>query len=70
MLPDVRQKQSENQILVGILRSKLRSGCRKTYRIIEKTGKIVLKPLKYIDFAYVTVYFTVKFFYWSLIPQK
>jgi len=76
VLPDVRQKQSENQILVAILRSKLfteakskklhrnsGSGCKKTYRNIEKTGKIVLEPLKYIDFGHVNVDFTVEKFY-------
>ena len=80
---NVRQKQSENQILVGILRSKLfteatpkklhrnsGSWCKKTYRNIVKTGKIVLEPLKYIDFAYVNVDFTVEKFYWRLISQK
>ena len=44
--------------------------CKKTNRNIEKTGKIVLEPLKYIDFAYVNVDFTVENFYWCLIRQK
>ncbi len=37
---------------------------------IEKTGKIVLEPLKYIDFAYVYVDFTVEKFYWKEISRK
>ncbi len=41
----------------------LNSPYKKTYRNIEKTGKIVLEPLKYIDFAYVNVDFTVEKFY-------
>ena len=36
------------------------SAYRKIYRNIEKTGKIVLKPLKFIDFAYVNVDFPVE----------
>ncbi len=46
------------------------SGCKKTYRNIEKTGQIVLEPLKYIDLAYVNVDFTVEIFYWKEITRK
>ena len=46
------------------------SGCWKTYRNNGKTGKIVLEPLKYIDFAYVYVDFTVEKFYWNGISRK
>ncbi len=48
----------------------LDSAYRKTYRNIEKTGKIVIKPLKYIDFAYVIVDFTVDNFNWNGIGRK
>ena len=36
----------------------------------EKTGKIVLEPLKYIDFTYVYVDFTVGKFYWKGKSEK
>ncbi len=46
------------------------SGCGKTYRSNGKTDKIVLEPLKYIVFAYVSVDFTVDKFYSKGISGK
>ena len=46
------------------------SGCGKTYRSNGKKDKIVLDPLKYIDFTYFNVDFTVEKFYWNEISRK
>ena len=61
VLPDVRQNNqkinysyqfyAQNSLLKQNPKKLHRnsgSGCKKTYRNIEKTGKIVLEPLKYI----------------------
>ena len=37
---------------------------------LGKTGKSVLEPLKYIDFVYFSVDFTLENFNWCLIRQK
>ena len=39
-------------------------------KTLKKQAKIVLEPLKYIDFTYVYVDFTVEKFYWKEISRK